>query len=166
MVRAEAGVLGGPSQRPGADSCSAPYSGSMSMVPWSRWTWSRWSPASSPQRQPVQAAVMTSSPADGPPSVVAWSAICMTFSGIAKTFSARDGGAAAAASAVDGVGGDEALVDGVVEHHGEDGEDAGDGGGGVAFAQVFPPGGDVDCGDVAEGGVAPAGEDVLRRWER
>lgn len=41
------------------------------------------------------------------------------------------------------------------------GGDAGDGGGGVAFPQVLLPGGDVDCGDVTEGGVAQPGEDVV-----
>jgi hypothetical protein len=62
---------------------------------------------------------------------------------------------------VDGVSGDEALVYGIVEHHGEHGEDAGDGGGGVMFAQLFSPGRDVDCGDLTQCGVAPAREDVV-----
>jgi hypothetical protein len=51
---------------------------------------------------------------------------------------------AAAASSLDWVGGDEVLVDRVVEHHGEHGEDLRHGGGGVAFAQVFQPDCDVD----------------------
>jgi hypothetical protein len=68
---------------------------------------------------------------------------------------------ATAASLVDGVGGDEALVDGVVEHHGEHGDDAVHGRGGIAFTQVLAPGGDVQGGDVPEGSVAPAGEDVV-----
>jgi hypothetical protein len=45
---------------------------------------SRWSPASSPQRQPVQAAVMTSSRAIGPPSRPACSAIRTACSGVAQ----------------------------------------------------------------------------------
>jgi hypothetical protein len=45
LVRAEAGVFGGRSQRWCADSWSAPVSGSMGIVPLSRSTWSRWRPA-------------------------------------------------------------------------------------------------------------------------
>jgi hypothetical protein len=53
------------------------------------------------------------------------------------------------------------LVDGVVDHHGKHGEDAIDGRYGEAGAEVFEPGGDIDGGDVAQCGVAPAGEDVV-----
>jgi hypothetical protein len=49
--------------------------------------------------------------------------------------------AAASASpvSVDGVGGDEALVDGVVEHHGQHGADAGDSRCGKPSPELFPP---------------------------
>lgn len=71
--------------------------------------------------------------------------------------------AAAAAPAVlaGGTGGDEVLVDCVIEQHGEHAADGGDGGGGVGRAELFEPGGDVQGGDVAQADVSPAGQDVV-----
>jgi hypothetical protein len=81
---------------------------------------------------------------------------------MAQTRSLRVGAASpAAAVSVYGVGGDEVFVDGVVEHHREHGDDAGHGGGWVAFAEGLGPGGYGECGDLAQGGGAPAGEDVV-----
>ncbi|MET8850927.1 hypothetical protein [Amycolatopsis sp. NPDC004625] len=67
IVRAEARVFGGPSHRIDLDSCNAPTNGSITITPRRRSTLSRCKPASSPHRQPVQAAVMTSSRAIEPP---------------------------------------------------------------------------------------------------
>src|SRR5437879_5005339 len=111
-------------------------------------------PHSSPQRIPVYAAVMTS----------IWfgqerrPAISLTWTAVAHGRSGRWPEVLRSPPA--GVHRDASFFDGLTHDHGEQAEDAGDGGVGAAGVEVFGPAFDGHPGDRVERAVAEAGQDV------